>query len=56
MRLIKCSDNRNIVIDNLKDYLYIFDNYTDGNNDDSLEVSEQAFMDIAIAAYLSLLG
>lgn len=52
MRLIKCSDNRNIVIDNLKDYLYIFDNYTDGNNDDSLEVSEQAFMDIAIAAYL----
>ena len=52
MILIKCSDNRNIVIDNLKDYLYIFDNYTDGNNDDSLEVSEQAFMDIAIAAYL----
>ena len=52
MILIKCSDNRNIVIDNLKDYLYIFDNYTDENNDDSLEVSEQAFMDIAIAAYL----
>ena len=25
MILIKCSDNRNIVIDNLKDYLYIFD-------------------------------
>ena len=52
MILIKCSDNRNVVIDNLKDYLYIFDNYKDGNNDDSLEVSEQAFMDIAIAAYL----
>ena len=41
--LINVSDNRYIVIDNLKDYLHIFDKY---------DIDEHSFMDISVAAYL----
>lgn len=41
--LINTSKNRSIVIDNLKDYLPIFD---------KTGVDEHSFMDIAVAAYL----
>ncbi len=41
--LINASANRALVIDNLKDYLHIFEGY---------DIDEHSFMDIAVAAYL----
>lgn len=41
--LISASANRALVIDNLKDYLHIFEGY---------DIDEHSFMDIAVAAYL----